>query len=1551
MTGARWSSEDPYVADVDTWGSAVAVSTGSTVFHCGEYSIPVRSYSGIGEQFTFAKRHIATRKGAAFTQAVNVPEELRGQVRYTSSRPAFVKVDNTGKVTVIKGYTNRFYAQITATLGDYSASYYVWVLNAATTIGGGRALTLNQGYNYNLATSAYAPWIKNGSTFKVTDTVGMVTYKSNNSTVLGVTSTGILVPRKGGKAVITVTEVLSKRTTQYTVTVRPAPTAVALSPATVNMTTSTKPITLKVTQSPASAYKNLKWWSTDESVVTVTDTGVITPVGPGSAVVYARAYDYAKKDYVGKWGRCAVTVTEDYDYIAYDKANDWIATRVGASFTPKLNVEPATGAPITYKAANSRVAVNAAGKVTAKAAGYSYVYATTNNGLKATQKVWVLSSVTRIENGGTIGLKMSKGEMVTLKPRVYSGAYTFTETAGLLSFASNNTRVAKVDAWGRVTAVGVGKAYITVKSAVSGKTCKYYVVVSAADASVPKLQNFRVDNDVLSLNTETGAYTNTKYYFSNCNYIQNVTVSDTAGILVVDQTNRVLTPRATGTTTLVVKYGNDVVDLPEPITITVVDMRRAQLTAFPESIQLYGGQKGKLPVVNPGAFKLTYAVEGNAFTVAADGTFTAPVIQNTVKNPNDPAFVSSKDYKVTATDSLTGQKVDITVTVLADNSENEDGRIATEYPMIVRIPKGRSVDLKELAGLFTAQGWNFDAFIPENAAFALADADSGVISISGTTATALGQPGETAVVRVSCDDRVYNMTVQVAKSASRLNIGFKEGSFMQKEETFICDPGTTFDLQAYIEGCAEPVAKWSSSNTAVATISQNGVLTVRKPGETTISASYAGLSEQVKIKICAEKPTYFEASTEELFFSEQNQTQTFTINTDTELYDGAFMVDVDYPDGSRGWLDVAFEYPNSMRVTVLNGGDLRYASGPAVIRIESNANQMTAEVKVSYDAEVYMPDLPQYVVEMPIGSEISLVSDSPKAYQHGFKMKVLEGKDVVHLNIDESMPNLYFDFYKVAADAVGEAAVEVSYKSRGETVTQVIRFRVVRSLTAEVLKLYTRSEYTFRYAPGGRINLYALFNAPDELADKYTQWVDIKVHEGICNDLNAGGWERPGDDGTYYFNNPGDYSILFMAENDWDNYVIRTLHLTDAEDGMRFFVDGVEITAANPCRIRPGETVDITVESGSAWYPGDVPSGRAEMTDGSTIRVTCTESTSPSVCIVQVADNSQHWIPFEIVPVTTGIIFGDYEDIDGNGYADEADDLEVFTRTMLAGQPEHLNIYKKVSGSDLAISGLMNENVVRLADEDRVYTDSANVTITRNGADITVSCSVVGTYQLKVETADGFCDTMEFVVCAYAADTEQSIDYKVIPDIDPDRPSFCITVSNVVNGINFNEVLVPFYADASGNITNVQLMPHWKNFVILSYEANEPWVDGEHFYYQYVRVGLNGNVVKNDAQGFRDVVMDGTLPKSEQGMAFRVKADGTAVLTKFAGTPDANGVVTVPGTYMGHTVTEIGNNNDAGTLQGAFEGNTTLKKVSLPDTITVIGQRAFANCTNLSEME
>ena len=76
-------------------------------------------------------------------------------------------------------------------------------------------------------------------------------------------------------------------------------------------------------------------------------------------------------------------------------------------------------------------------------------------------------------------------------------------------------------------------------------------------------------------------------------------------------------------------------------------------------------------------------------------------------------------------------------------------------------------------------------------------------------------------------------------------------------------------------------------------------------------------------------------------------------------------------------------------------------------------------------------------------------------------------------------------------------------------------------------------------------------------------------------------------------------------------------------------------------------------------------------------------------------------------------------------------------------------------------------------------------------------------------------------------------------------------------------------------------------------------------------------------------------------VTYRIIEDtNTVVVAAYAGSSSS---LTIPQEVEGYTVTQIG--------ESAFEGNTTLQSIDLPDTIVIIGKRAFAGCSSLSEMK
>ena len=102
--------------------------------------------------------------------------------------------------------------------------------------------------------------------------------------------------------------------------------------------------------------------------------------------------------------------------------------------------------------------------------------------------------------------------------------------------------------------------------------------------------------------------------------------------------------------------------------------------------------------------------------------------------------------------------------------------------------------------------------------------------------------------------------------------------------------------------------------------------------------------------------------------------------------------------------------------------------------------------------------------------------------------------------------------------------------------------------------------------------------------------------------------------------------------------------------------------------------------------------------------------------------------------------------------------------------------------------------------------------------------------------------------------------------------------------------------------------------------------------YRCLLTDAQGNTLTTD-------VVTVTNNKIELDGVVYEKTDDGLVIVSYSGTEAS---VTIPETVEGLTVIKVG--------ASAFEGNTTLTSIDLPDTIQVIGERAFANCTSLSTM-
>lgn len=307
-------------------------------------------------------------------------------------------------------------------------------------------------------------------------TVASVTWSSSNTAVATVSNTGLVTAVGGGNANITVTTVSGLKTAACAVTVVVPVTGVTLDKATHTMPDGTN-VTLIATVAPADATnKTVTWTSSDATVATVSDAGLVTALKPGVTTITATsAADNTKS------ATCAVTVTAvAVTGVTLNKDTTSIVTGLTETLVATVAPANATNKAVTWTTSNAAVAtVSNTGVVTAVAAGNANVTVTTTDGsftdvcaVTVVNSPIAVTGVTLNKNATSIVAGAKETLVATVAPANASNKN--------VTWTTSNGSVATVSATGEVTAVAVGTANITVTTADGSKTAVCAVKVTAA---------------------------------------------------------------------------------------------------------------------------------------------------------------------------------------------------------------------------------------------------------------------------------------------------------------------------------------------------------------------------------------------------------------------------------------------------------------------------------------------------------------------------------------------------------------------------------------------------------------------------------------------------------------------------------------------------------------------------------------------------------------------------------------------------------------------------------------------------------------------------------------------------------------------------------------------------------------------------------------------------------------------------------------------------------------------------------------------------------------
>lgn len=237
--------------------------------------------------------------------------------------------------------------------------------------------------------------------------------------------------------------------------------------------TSTKLTSIVV---PATATnKNVIWTSADEGVAKVDQTGQVTAISPGSTRVIATTEDGSRRI------ACVITVSAKVRGVSLNITNAQINKKGYIILKATVTPTNAANKKIIYTSNNPQVAtIDENGKVAGIEQGTAIITAKTQDGgYEAKAEITVITPVTVVKlDKAKAGVTI--GQSVTLVATIGPSDATNKNVI----WKSSNTAIATVDQYGKVTGVGVGNATITVVTENGGRVTSCAVTVAPPTSSV-----------------------------------------------------------------------------------------------------------------------------------------------------------------------------------------------------------------------------------------------------------------------------------------------------------------------------------------------------------------------------------------------------------------------------------------------------------------------------------------------------------------------------------------------------------------------------------------------------------------------------------------------------------------------------------------------------------------------------------------------------------------------------------------------------------------------------------------------------------------------------------------------------------------------------------------------------------------------------------------------------------------------------------------------------------------------------------------------------------
>ena len=369
-------------------------------------------------------------------------------VSFSSANGNIASVDSNGKITAKNIGSVKVYVNV-------GNQYKVINLNVVES--GVTSISLNKtNYTFNSLNS----YCKLTPTFNSSLDNNIVKWTSSNEDIAKVDSNGYVIPKGNGTATITATTTDGTNlSAKCNITVDIKATGISFSTTEYTITNigQTPAFTPTITPSNA-ANKNVTWTSSNESVATVSTTGVIKAVGNGTCKITATTTD-------GTNLSASVNITVDMKVTGISfSITDYTITNIGQTpvFTPTITPSNAANKKVLWTSSDKSIAtVSSTGVIKAVSNGTCKIIATTTDGTNLSASVNITVALPIKATGITTNITNYTITTIHDVP-TFRATITPTDTTNkTVKWSSSNTNVATVSESGVITAVGNGTCTIT----------------------------------------------------------------------------------------------------------------------------------------------------------------------------------------------------------------------------------------------------------------------------------------------------------------------------------------------------------------------------------------------------------------------------------------------------------------------------------------------------------------------------------------------------------------------------------------------------------------------------------------------------------------------------------------------------------------------------------------------------------------------------------------------------------------------------------------------------------------------------------------------------------------------------------------------------------------------------------------------------------------------------------------------------------------------------------------------------------------------------------